>query len=329
MLLLTLPAAVQAQSAGLTSATLSLPGPGALNYLPVEMIGRIGADRAEGLRLTLRFFSGGPLAVRDLLEGRSEFAVLGAPALADFAVAGAPVVSVAAISRLPAFVLMVSTRLKGSVREVADLRGRVIGINSSVLGARSTSQQMAEHVLRQAGIDPQREVNFLAAGQTLPEQRAALQSGAVDALMGDEPFATLLKAEGTAYFLLDLHSERAAHALLGGDFLYAQLATRRDVLNDQPDKVRRAVRALDRTLRWLAAEAPERVVERLQPADELRAALLSALRRNRGIFNPDAAFRRGQIVTAAAFFRANQADGARRVRFDLAEMIDARYAGMV
>ncbi|MCS6786930.1 MAG: ABC transporter substrate-binding protein [Thiobacillaceae bacterium] len=310
--------------------TLAVPGPGSLNYLPIELIKKIGADRAEGLDLRLRYFSGGPLAVRDMLEGYSDFAVLGAPALAEFAARGEPVVSLAAVSRRPAFVLMVASRLKGEVRRVADLRGRVIGINSSNRQARSTSQQMAEHLLRRAGVDPDKEVNFLAAGQTLEEQRAALASGAVDALMGDEPFASQLRKEGVAFYLLDLHEPEVSRRLLGGDeFLYAQLATRRDLLMREPDKAARMVRALRRSLEWIARTTPQAIVAQLDSPDVgSRHVMLDLLRRHKDLFSPDGSFTREQLRTVEAFYRANQTAEPAASRFAFETLIEPRYAGL-
>lgn len=309
--------------------TLATTGPGNLSHLPVDLIKRIGADRAEGVELTVRYFGGGPLAYKDMLERNSDFAVAGAPALAGLAAKGEPVVSVAAVNRVPTFVLMVRSDLKNRVKSVQDLRGRVIGVNSSTTATKSTSQLLAEYVLRRAGVDPLAEVNFIAAGQTLAEQQSALDSGAVDALMGDEPFATQLKSEGRVYHLLDFHDPDIARKALGGLFLNAQLATRRDVLEREPHKVERMVRVLKRTLNWIAAHSPEEIAARLYPHDQTaRRALVATLKRHKAIYSPDGAFTREQIATAEAFFRANQPPDSPAARFAFETMIDARFAGI-
>lgn len=328
-LLLWLPLAAAWAQTPLTVVQVAVPGPGSLNYLPIELIPKLGADRAEGLRVQIRFFSGGPLALQDMLAGYSDFAVTGAPALADLALRGEAVASLAAVTHRPAFVLMVASRLRKEVKSVADLKGRVVGINSSNLRARSTSQQMAEYVLRRTGIDPVHEVNFLAAGQSLQEQRAALASGAVDALMGDEPFASRLRNEGTVFYLLDLHEPQQARRYFGSDFLYAQLATRRELLAREPEKVARMVRALRRCLQWLAQQSPEAVVARLGIEDTAaRAAMLAALRRHKSIFSEDGAFDPAQIETAQTFYRAGHPPDSAGARFDFAAMIEPRYVGV-
>lgn len=309
--------------------TLATSGPGNLSHLPVDLIRRIGADRAEGVALNVRYFGGGPLAYKDMLEGNSDFAVAGAPALAGLAAKGEPVVSIATVNRVPTFVLMVRKDLQGRVKRLADLKGRVIGVNSSSSATKSTSQQVAEFLLRRAGLDPASDVNFLAAGQSLAEQRAAFDTGAVDALMGDEPFASQLKAEGKVFFLLDLHDIDQARQALGGLFLNAQLATRRDVLDQQPDKAVRMVRVLRRTLQWIAQHTPEEIAARLHPDDAAaRQALAASLKRHKAIFSPDGAFTREQIDTTQALFRANAAPDSPAARFDFHAMIEPRLAGI-
>lgn len=309
---------------------LATAGPGNLSHLPVDLIKGIGADQIEGVRLDIRYFSGGPLAYRDLLDGNSDFAVAGMPALAALWLQGAPVVSIAAINQVPTFVLMVRADLREEVKGLADLRGRVIGVNTSAAGIRSTSQQIAEYLLRHAGVDPQREVSFLPAGQTLADQKAAFDAGLVDALMGDEPFATQLKEGGRVFFLIDLQDLQKTRALFGGLLLNAQLATRRDVIEHQPDKAGRMVRILRRALQWIAQHDPEQIVEVLQTDAETRPALLQALKRHKGIYSPDGAFTPEQIETTQDFLHASlgPAGQGEAKGFKLLDLIDARYVGI-
>lgn len=129
LLLATLPSCF-----ALTSATaaiqdnrlvIAVPGPGNLLYLPVELAQKIGADTAEGGVLELRYFSGGPQAIRDVLDRNSDFLTSGLPALAEQKAAGHPVRSISALSRVPAYSLLVRSSYKGKIRKIADLKGRV------------------------------------------------------------------------------------------------------------------------------------------------------------------------------------------------------------
>ncbi|MFN3593732.1 MAG: ABC transporter substrate-binding protein [Thiobacillaceae bacterium] len=309
----------------LIPVVLATAGPGNLSHLPVDLIKKIGADRAEGINLEVRYFPGGPLAFKDMLEKNADFAVAGAPALAALRLKGEPVVSIATVNRVPTFTLMVRRDLEGKVKRVADLRGRVIGVNTSSVASKSTSQQVAEYLLRTAGVDPER-VHFVPAGQSLEDQTAALDSGAVDALMGDEPFASQLKQAGKVYILADLHDRQTVRSFYGGLFLNAQLATRSDVLAQRPALAARMVRVLRRTLQWIAAHSPEEIAARLDTRD--RALLIDLLRRHKAIYSPDGAFTEEQIRTAERFFQATHANDPEAQRFRFSQMIDPRWAGL-
>ncbi|MDP2832942.1 MAG: ABC transporter substrate-binding protein [Pseudomonadota bacterium] len=309
--------------------TLATAGPGNLSHLPVDLIKKIGADRAEGVELAVRYFGGGPLAYKDMLEKNADFAVAGAPALAGLKLQGEPVVSIATVNRVPTFVLMLRASLKGKVKKTADLKGRVIGVNTSSASTKSTSQQVAEFALRQAGVSLA-QVNFVPAGQSLEDQMAALDSGAVDALMGDEPFASRLKDSGKVTHLLDLHDLGACRKAMGGLFLNAQLATRAEVIKNNPDKVERMVRVLRRTLQWIASHSAEEVVARLDLADpDARASLLRTLQRHKAIYSPDGAYTEEQIRTTERFFRENNAGDEKARAFSFDTLIDSRWAGRV
>lgn len=320
-------AAMHAASAAVP-ITLATAGPGNLSHLPVDLIRKIEADKAEGVELTVRYFGGGPLAFKDMLEKNADFAVAGAPALAGLKLKGEAVVSIATVNRVPTFVLMVRKDLQGRVKKIADLKGRVIGVNTSSVKSKSTSQQVAEFALRKAGMRPD-QVNFLPAGQSLDDQTAALDSGAVDAIMGDEPFASQLKDSGKVYTLMDLHDLDACRKAMGGLFLNAQLATRASIVQGAPEKAERMVRVLRRTLRWIAAHSAEEVVARLGIEDDrVRAALLRTLLRHKAIYSPDGAFTVEQIRTAERFFRENHAPGEPGAAFSFDAMIDTRWAGL-
>jgi NitT/TauT family transport system substrate-binding protein len=315
-------------AASLVPITLASAGPGNLAYLPVDLIKRIGADRDEGVDLTVHYFGGGPMAYKDMLEHNADFAVGGAPALAGLKLRGEPVVSIATVNRAPAFTLVVRSELRARVHKVADLKGRVIGVTTSSAKTKSTSQQVAEFALRRAGVRPD-QVNFLAAGQGYEDQLAALESGAVDALMGFEPFATQIQATGKVFTLLDLHNLAATRVIFGGLFLNTQLATRHDLVAQHPDKAARMVRVIQRTLRWIAAHSAEEVMARLELADTMAGAtLLRVLARHKDIYSPDGVFTQEQIQVAERFFQENNVALPGAGQFSFSTMIEPRWAGM-
>lgn len=315
-----------ALAAGVDRAVIAVPGPGNLLFLPITLAQKTGADLAEGLELDIRYTGGGPQAIRSMLERNNDFAAAGLSALALQKLNGQPVACIVPLTRVPAYTLLVRADLRGKVKRVADLKGRVVGVKGHVPGGRSTSQLFAEYLLSQAGLKPDL-VNYVSAGQSYESQHAALSSGAVDALVGDEPFVTRLLRQKTAFALADYHDLDTTRKQLGGLFLNGMIATRADMIAERPALVEKLVRSIKRTLVWIAGHPPEEMVAALQLSEpEERQTLLDVLRLRKNIYSPDGRFSGEQLDTVDRFLRATEpAIVARDLRVRSA--VEARWAG--
>lgn len=306
---------------------VAAPGPNAAPYLPLELISRIGADRKAGFVLTVRHFGGGPLALKDMIEHNSDFAALGMPALAGVRLSNPDLVSIAVLTQAPAYVLMARQDLKGRIGQIADLRGSTIGTHSGSRQGKSTARQIAEYLLMRNGVSLD-EVNFVHAGQSLADYRAALRSGLVDAIVVNEPAATLLENDRLAWRLADLHDPKVAKTHLGGRFLYTQLAADKETLRQQPDKARLLSVALRETLRWMAKHDARDIVARLDlPTGEANHAMERFLTRYKSIYSPDGAFSAEAMRNSEAFFHAISGNDAAARRLRYADFIDSRWSG--
>jgi NitT/TauT family transport system substrate-binding protein len=267
------------------------------------------------------------VALNNLVTHNADFAVAGMPAAMSLRVNGGDVVVLAAVNDTPLFVLMVRAGLKGKVKSVADLRGRVIGVNTSTKHSKTTSQQLAELLLSSAGV-PLDAVRIVPAGQSWEEQSALMVTGTADAVMGDEPFASRLQAEGKVFFLANLAEPNTVKGVAGTHFLHAALETRGDVIRAQPDKVARVVRMLQRALDWLARHSPEEVVKVLgiTDADE-RDSLLLSLRKYPRIYSRDGKLSSSQLQATERFFRSTSQDNSRAAGVRIETMVDDRWAG--
>jgi NitT/TauT family transport system substrate-binding protein len=311
----------------LRQVVVAVPGPGALSYLPVYLIPRIGADTAEGLATSIQFTDGGGKALEALTLGNAGVAVAGMPAAMDARLNGAPVVTFAAVNDLPMFVLMARAGLEATLRSPADLKGRIVGVNTSAAGARTTSRQLAELVAQVHGVDP-RELRILSAGQSWATQSAALRGGTVDALMGDEPFASRLKREGSVYFLFNLGDPLDAARLPGAGFLHAAAHVRSETVQRDPELPAAFARALRRSLAWLATHRPHEVTHALGLTDGAeRDSLEAALAANPRAFSRDGRLSARSLAETEEFFRASHADDARARDFSVRAMVEARWAG--
>jgi ABC-type nitrate/sulfonate/bicarbonate transport system substrate-binding protein len=306
---------------------VAVPGPNAAPYLPIDLISRIGADRKAGFVLTVRHFGGGPLALKDMIKHNSDFAALGMPALAGVRLVNPDLVSIAALTQAPAYVLMVRQELKGRIQQIADLRGLSIGTHSGSRQGKSTARQIAEYLLLRNRVSLD-EVNFVHAGQSLDDYGAALRSGLVDAIVVNEPAATLLENGQLAWRLADLHDPKVAKAHLGGRFLYTQLAASKDALRRQPDKARRLSAALRNTLRWMAKHDARDIVARLKlPEGEEKRAMERFLTTHKSIYSSDGAFSAEALRNSEAFFHTVSGDDPAAGRLRYADFVDSHWSG--
>lgn len=311
----------------LLKIVVSVPGPRNLSYLPIDLIPKLGADRAEGVALRILHTGGGAVAMQHLMSRNSDFSVAGLPAAMSLRANGGKVVAIAAVDDLPSFVLMVRSGLKGEVKRIADLKGRVIGVNTSSISSKTTSQQLAELLLRSDGVSPD-GVRIIPAGQSWVEQSSLLISGDADAVMGDEPFASRLLAERRVFFLANLSEPATTSRIPGAGFLHAAVETRQEILEAEPAKVEKMVRILRRTLQWMATHTPEQIVAQFGlPEGEEKTYLLASLKRYPRMYSPDGRFSTRQLAETERFFRETSGAEAGAQGLVVESMIVDRWAG--
>lgn len=304
---------------------VSVPGPRNLTYLPIDLITKIGADKAEGAAVKVNYFGGGGIALQELMTRNADFAVAGLPAAMSQRANGNAVVALAAVSGAPLFVLMVRADLAGKVKTVADLKGKVLGVNTSSLSSKTTSQQLAEIVLKTHGVSLD-TVRFIPAGQSWESQTTMLKSRMADAVMGDEPFASRLLADKEVFFLVNLADPESAQGIPGAGFLHAALETRADVVEKEPAKAEKMVKIIRRTLQWIAKATPEQIVNALDSGDaEEKRWLLASLKKYPKMYSADGRFSGSQLLETERFFRETSPVAASR--FNVSDLVDDRWAG--
>jgi len=312
---------------GLESLVVSVPGPRNISYLPIDLIPRIGADRAEGYQLKLLHTGGGAVALNNLMTRNADFAVAGVPAAMSLRANGGDVVVVAPVDDAPLFVLMVRSDLRGKVKKIADLKGKVIGVNTSTKNSKTTSQQLAELLLRSGGV-PLDLVRIVPAGQSWVEQSSLMLTGTADAVMGDEPFASRLQAEKRVFFLANLAESETVKGIRGANFLHAAVETREELIRSEPQKVEKMVRMLRKTLEWMARHTPEEIVDVLGVTDgEERQSLLVTLRKYPHTFSKDGRFSTRQLQETELFFRTTNEGNPTAQALHIESMVNDRWAG--
>jgi len=305
---------------------VSVPGPGNSVSLPLELAVKIGADRAEGLSLRLKFGGGSGVAIYDLQSGDADFAVFGLPAAMAANLRQPTLVALAALGDLPLYTLMVRQDLRGKVRRIQDLKGRVIGVHSNALLNKTTSHQIADLVFRVHGIAAD-DVRYIAAGQSWETQSSAMISGAIDASFCDEPFGQRLAAEKLAFRLYTTGDPKDASQTPGAGFLRATLIARRDKVEADGAVAERMVRMSKRVLDWMAARKAEDIADAMALSGAERKAFIDIWRQYPRQYSRDAKFSSAQLRETDTFFRASNSSNADAQRFSVESMIVDKWAG--
>jgi len=306
---------------------VSVPGPRNISYLPIDLIPKIGADKAEGAEVQLLHTGGGGVALSNLMNRNADFAVAGMPAAMSMRANGGKVTVIAAVDDAPLFIFMVRADLKGKVKRIADLKGKVIGVNTSSLSSKTTSQQLAELVLKADGVATNM-VRLVPAGRSWMEQSSLLESKTADAIMGDEPFASRLLAENKVFFLANLADPQTSEKIPGANFLHAALETREETLSEAPGKVEKMVAILRRTLQWVASHSPEQIADALGIADkEERAAMIASLKKYPHLFSKDGRLSTKQLKETELFFHSTSEGNAAAQALKAENMVADKWAG--
>jgi NitT/TauT family transport system substrate-binding protein len=235
-------------------------------------------------------------------------------------------VALAALDDLPLYTLMVRADLASSIKSVADLKGRIIGIHSNSLSTRTTSHLLADLVLRGHKLAPE-QVRYVAAGQSWDTQSAAFISKTIDASMCDEPFGTRLAEERLAFQLFSTGNPEDVRTTPGAGFLRATLITRTELVGTRAGLAERMVSMVRRTLAEMARRTPEQIADVLELPGAERRAFIAVFKKYPRQYSSDGRFSVAQLRDTETFFRASTAGDASAQRFPVESMLVDRWAG--
>jgi NitT/TauT family transport system substrate-binding protein len=186
-----------------------------------------GLFEQYGIEVTeFPLIEGGTLVIQALVGGDLDFVLAGSSGIIVAALRGADLTMVAGASDKFDFALM----SRPEIRTAAELRGKRVGV--SRFG--SSSDFAARMALERLGLVPDRDVTILQIGGT-QQRLAAMEAGAIEAAPEIAP--ALLTASRLGYnILIDL-------AQIGVPYEVGPISTSRAVIAQNPEKVRRVVRA--------------------------------------------------------------------------------------
>jgi NitT/TauT family transport system substrate-binding protein len=220
----------------------------------------------EGIDLEVITFSGGGPDVQALIAGDVEFDATAATFLISAYQEGTPLVGVASILNraivnavmhkdvAQARGIMAATPLR---EKLAALRGLTLGVSRPG----SLTFQIATYWAQKAGYTPGTDVNILAVGGGAG-MIASLEQRNVDVIVASPPDPEEAVRQGIGVMVIN---NAAGEDPDLADFLQQVVLARPDYVRDNPEIVRRVVRALVRANRWVTQRSAEETVMLLQP----------------------------------------------------------------
>ena len=222
----------------------------ALFYTPFYAAHAIGAYEAEKVAVALRDSPDPARTAADLRAGRIDV-MWGGPLRVLLTHAADPAADIVCfcdvVARDPFFVIGREPR--------PDFRPRdLIGPRFASVSEVPTPWLCLQDDIRRDGADPA-AMNRIH-GPSMAENEAALRAGTVDAIQVFQPYAESLIRSGAGH-LWHAAADRGLTA-------YTTLVTRRPVLETRRDELAAMVRAMDRSLRWIAATPGPEIARALE-----------------------------------------------------------------
>jgi ABC-type nitrate/sulfonate/bicarbonate transport system substrate-binding protein len=131
-----------------------------------------GFFKQHGIDAKLVYMEGGRLSIQSLLSGSTQFMAGDAVSALTAVAGGADIILIASAKNILPYVFAVSKE----IRRPQDLKGKIVGV--SQVGGRAG--EVSRMVIKNMGLDPDKDVTYLAVGGTM-SRLAALSGGRIQA----------------------------------------------------------------------------------------------------------------------------------------------------
>jgi sulfonate transport system substrate-binding protein len=237
----------------------------ALQFIVLYVARANGYLADEGYEAEVTVTAGGGPEVQALIAKEVDFAATGAPINFFSAERGKPVVAVHSL--LSRSILNVAMR-----KDVAQARGitpdspmeaklkALKGLTVGVTRPGSLSHMVGTYFVRQAGLRPQEDTKLLAIGGG-DAMVASLAAGKIDAFVFSSPMPETSVRRGDAIMLIN---NAAGEYPPLREYAQNYVCVRPEFLTENPEAIRKVVRALTRANQWVVETPPPRVAAAIQ-----------------------------------------------------------------
>jgi NitT/TauT family transport system substrate-binding protein len=230
-----------------------------ITYLPMLVAQQRGYFKDEGLDVHIAAFSGGSKTLEALLGGSSDMVAGAYSNTITMATKGQHLVVIAAQVICPGWIFGVSQKRQGEVKSAKDLKGMRIGVSAPG----SSTHMAVNYILHKAGLQPS-DVSIIGVGQAAGAV-AAVRAGQIDALIVNDPSATILTKDGSLKPLENMRTAEGNVKVFGSDYPESSLFATQDFINKNPKTVQAVANAIVRAEKWIAKATPQQVADNVPP----------------------------------------------------------------
>jgi NitT/TauT family transport system substrate-binding protein len=235
-----------------TNVTMAFASTG-VTYLPGILAESLGYYKEVGLHVNIAAFSGGSKALASMMGGSADVVSGAYSHTIELAAKNQHLVTFAVQVNCPGWLFGIGKKDFSTVKSIADLKGKRIGVSAPG----SSTNQAVSYMLAKAGVSP-KDVSIIGVG-TSAGAVAAIESGEIDALIVNDPAATLLVQRGNMKPLADFQSREGTRKVFGGDYPEASLYTKQEFLDHNPNTIQALTTAIVKAEHWMAKATPTEI----------------------------------------------------------------------
>lgn len=262
----------------LTIATASL----GLTYLPLVLADRLGYFKDEGLTVDIAAFPGGSKALESLLGGSADIVSGAYSNTLTMGAKGQHLIDFVAQIDCPGWVLGISKAKAATFKSLADLKGMNIGVSAPG----SSTHMAVNYILTKGGV-PTDAVSIIGVG-TSSGAVAAMRAGQIDALINNDPVATILLQGGDMVTVAEMRNREDSAKVFGGPYPEASFYSTAAFVKANPGTVQAVTNAVVRTLHWIQKATPDQLADAVPPEYLLgnKKLYMDGFQATRGCYSP-------------------------------------------
>ena len=238
-----------------TKVSIAVGGKAAFYYLPLTIAEQLGYFKSEGLDVEISDFAGGSRALQAVVGGSADVVSGAYEHTINLQSKNQMFQSFVLQGRAPQIAMGVSTKGMPGYRNVADLRGKKIGVTAPG----SSTNMVANLVLSRAGLKAS-DVSYIGVG-TSAGALAALRAGQLDAMCNTDPVMTMLEQKGDVKIISDTRTLKGTQEVFGGPMPAACLYAPAEFVQKHPNTCQALANAIVHGLKWLQTAGPSDIIK--------------------------------------------------------------------